>query len=199
MNDVIVEYNRTVSFDKKNQVTKIVDTFTPVHDGAVFANAFAYQVDKGQFGKMTFSATTEGIHTESATSSIIVCPNVKQAIQKVYTITREFTGGSFNKKDLKSYNPYIIVKYAEGQKGRTEVHLPKHEATSLADLSLAGTQKDAYYIDKEGAYPFAIDIPILNFISVTEKKSIDTEYPNFKAWADSKGEKYTDWYNNHVN
>ena len=172
MNDVIVEYNRAVSFDKKNQVTKIVDTFTPVHDGAVFANAFAYQVDKGQFGKMTFSATTEGIHTESATSSIIVCPNVKQAIQKVYTITREFTGGSFNKKDLKSYNPYIIVKYAEGQKGRTEVHLPKHEATSLADLSLAGTQKDAYYIDKEGAYPFAIDIPILNFISVTEKKSI---------------------------
>ncbi len=91
------------------------------------------------------------------------------------------------------------MKYAEGQKGRTEVHLPKHEATSLADLSLAGTQKDAYYIDKEGAYPFAIDIPILNFISVTEKKSIDTEYPNFKAWADSKGEKYTDWYNNHVN
>lgn len=50
------------------------------------------------------------------------------------------------------------------------MHLPKHEATSLADLSLAGTQKDAYYIDKEGAYPFAIDIPILNFISVTEKR-----------------------------
>ena len=91
MNDVIVEYNRAVSFDKKNQVTKIVDTFTPVHDGAVFANAFAYQVDKGQFGKMTFSATTEGIHTESATSSIIVCPNVKQAIQKVYTITVSYT------------------------------------------------------------------------------------------------------------
>lgn len=54
-------------------------------------------------------------------------------------------------------------------------------------------------VKKQGAYPFAIDIPILNFISVTEKKSIDTEYPNFKAWADSKGEKYTDWYNNHVN
>ena len=200
MNDVVMEYQSTVyKYAKTDEVYKIIDVFTPVHDGAVFANALAYQVDKGQFGKMTFSATTEGIHTESATSSIIVCPNVKQAIQKVYTITREFTGGSFNKKDLKSYNPYIIVKYAEGQKGRTEVHLPKHEATSLADLSLAGTQKDAYYIDKEGAYPFAIDIPILNFISVTEKKSIDTEYPNFKAWADSKGEKYTDWYNNHVN
>lgn len=45
---------------KKNQVTKIVDTFTPVHDGAVFANAFAYQVDKGQFGKMTFPLLRKG-------------------------------------------------------------------------------------------------------------------------------------------
>lgn len=194
MNDVIVEYNCAVSFDKKNQVTKIVDTFTPVHDGAVFANAFAYQIDKGQFGKITSSATTEGIRTETETSSIIVCPNVKQAARKVYTVTREFASGSFNKKDFKSYNPYIIVKYVEGQRSRTEVHLPKHEATSFADLSLIGSGKDAYYVDKAGAYPFAIDIPIVNFIPVTEKSSIDTEYPYFKAWADSKGREYTDWY-----
>lgn len=194
MNDVIVEYNCAVSFDKKNQVTKIVDTFTPVHDGAVFANAFAYQIDKGQFGKITSSATTEGIRTETETSSIIVCPNVKQAARKVYTVTREFASGSFNKKDFKSYNPYIIVKYVEGQRSRTEVHLPKHEATSFADLSLIGSGKDAYYVDKAGAYPFAIDIPIVNFIPVTEKSSIDTEYPYFKAWADSKGKEYTDWY-----
>lgn len=194
MNDVIVEYNCAVSFDKKNQVTKIVDTFTPVHDGAVFANAFAYQIDKGQFGKITSSATTEGIRTETETSSIIVCPNVKQAAKKVYTVTREFASGSFNKKDFKSYNPYIIVKYAEGQRSRTEVHLPKHEATSFADLSLIGSGKDAYYVDKAGAYPFAIDIPIVNFIPVTEKSSIDTEYLYFKAWADSKGKEYTDWY-----
>lgn len=194
MNDVIVEYNCAVSFDKKNQVTKIVDTFTPVHDGAVFANAFAYQIDKGQFGKITSSATTEGIRTETETSSIIVCPNVKQAARKEYTVTREFASGSFNKKDFKSYNPYIIVKYAEGQRSRTEVHLPKHEATSFADLSLIGSGKDAYYVDKAGAYPFAIDIPIVNFIPVTEKSSIDTEYSYFKAWADSKGREYTDWY-----
>ena len=119
---------------------------------------------------------------------------MKQAARKAYTVTREFASGSFNKKDFKSYNPYIIVKYAEGQRSRTEVHLPKHEATSFADLSLIGSGKDAYYVDKAGAYPFAIDIPIVNFIPVTEKSSIDTEYPYFKAWADSKGKEYTDWY-----
>lgn len=194
MNDVIIEYNREVTYNTKNMVTKIVDTFTPVHDGALFANAFAYQIDKRQFG--TITSITGGVQQELTTSSIIICPNVRQAIDKVYKITREFNNNdSFNKKDLKLYNPYIIVKYVEGQKNRTEVHLPKYEATSLADLSLVGTSEDAYYINKEGAYPFAIDIPFVNFIPVTEKKSIDTEYPNFKAWADSKGKQYKDWYN----
>ena len=165
MNDVIVEYRREVTFNTKNMVTKITDIFTPVHDGATFSNAFAYQIDPGQFGKVTSNST--GVKVESETSSIIVTPNAKGSIGKTYTITREFNA-SFKKDDLKGYNPYIIVKYAEGQKDRTEVHLPKSKATSLANQSLIGTNQDAYYIDREGEYPFAIDIPVLGFKPVTE-------------------------------
>lgn len=193
MNDVIVEYRREVSFNTKNMVTKIVDTFTPVHDGATFLNAFAYQIDPGQLGKVT----STDVKVENETSSIIVTPNVKESIGKTYTITREFNA-SFKKDDLKGYNPYIIVKYADGQKDRTEVHLPKYKATSLANQSLIGTNKDAYYIDREGAYPFAIDIPVLGFKPVTERQRIDSEYPDFTKWADSKGAKYTDWYENYT-
>ncbi|SHJ14212.1 LruC domain-containing protein [Bacteroides stercorirosoris] len=193
MNDVIVEYRREVSFNTKNMVTKIVDTFTPVHDGATFLNAFAYQIDPGQLGKVT----STDVKVENETSSIIVTPNVKESIGKTYTITREFNA-SFKKDDLKGYNPYIIVKYADGQKDRAEVHLPKHKATSLANQSLIGTNKDAYYIDREGAYPFAIDIPVLGFKPVTERQRIDSEYPDFTKWADSKGAKYTDWYENYT-
>lgn len=193
MNDVIVEYRREVSFNTKNMVTKIVDTFTPVHDGATFLNAFAYQIDPGQLGKVT----STDVKVENETSSIIVTPNVKESIGKTYTITREFNA-SFKKDDLKGYNPYIIVKYADGQKDRTEVHLPKHKATSLANQSLIGTNKDAYYIDREGAYPFAIDIPVLGFKPVTERQRIDSEYPDFTKWAESKGAKYTDWYDNYT-
>jgi LruC domain-containing protein len=126
-----------------------------------------------------------------------VTPNVKESIGKTYTITREFNA-SFKKDDLKGYNPYIIVKYADGQKDRTEVHLPKYKATSLANQSLIGTNKDAYYIDREGAYPFAIDIPVLGFKPVTERQRIDSEYPDFTKWAESKGAKYTDWYDNYT-
>lgn len=78
MNDVIVEYERKVYFDKKNIVTKIVDEFTPVHDGATYVNAFAYQIDAAQIGdKITLP---EGAILEKETSSIIVMSNAKQNI-----------------------------------------------------------------------------------------------------------------------
>lgn len=197
MNDVVVEYNRAIYFNTENMINKIVDTFTPTHDGAMYDNAFAYQIDGGQFGKVT---SDKDIKVESETSSIIVFPSVKQAVKgKVgtCTITRTFEKATFNKENLKIYNPYIIVKYAAGQQNRTEVHLPKYSPTSYADKSLIGSSKDVYYIDRDGAYPFAIDIPMLNFIPVTETHNIDTEYPYFKNWADSWGSKSTDWYKKH--
>lgn len=189
MNDVIVEYERKVSFNKQNMVTKIEDTFRPVHDGASYSNAFAYQIDKEQLGKVTLP---DGAAIEE-TSSIVVYPEHKVAMGKTYTVTREF-GSPFSKQDLKAYNPYIIVKYVAGEKGRKEVHLPKTKATSMADQSLAGTGDDAYYLDRAGAYPFAIDIPIWNFKPVTETRHIDEEYPGFKRWADSKGSNDENWY-----
>ena len=197
MNDVIVEYKRTVYFNEGNMINKIVDTFTPTHDGAMYENAFAYQIDQGQFGKVD---SDKEIKVENETSSIIVFPSIKQAVKgKVgtCTITRTFDKATFNKENLKGYNPYIIVSYKADQKNRTEVHLPKYSPTSYADKSLNGSSNDAYYIDRDGAYPFAIDIPIWGFTPVTETHNIDTEYSYFKDWADSRGSKYTDWYNKH--
>ena len=49
-----------------------------------------------------------------------------------------------------------------------------------------------------GAYPFAIDIPVLNWEQVTESVAIGSkngEYPTFRNWADSNGQTHTDWYN----
>lgn len=198
MNDVIVEYTRSVFFNTRNMVTKIIDKFNPVHDGAAFKNAFAYQIDSGQYG--TVSLDGGDSFEERETSSIILFPNAKTAVTagKTYTVTRTFgANNTFSKDDLKDYNPYIIVNYVVGQRQRTEVHLPKHNATSFADAALIGSKDDAYYIDRKGNYPFAIDIPKLNFIPVTETKRIDSEYPDFSKWAESKGTSYTDWYDNY--
>ncbi len=82
----------------------------------------------------------------------------------------------------------------QGEQNRTEVHLPKHKATAYANQSLIGSNDDAYYIDRKGAYPFAIDIPMLGFTPVTERNRIDSQYPGFATWAKSMGNDCKDWY-----
>lgn len=197
MNDVVVEYRREVTFDKNNKVKKIVDTFKPVNDGAISnINTFAYQLDASQMGALTLPI---GAEKEAATNSIILFTNSKQLVEskQVYVVTREFDeAATFDKKDLKAYNPYIIVNYTAGVENRIEVHLPKFPATSLANQRLSYTQNDAYYVDKDGKYPFAIDIPIVNFKIVTEMGHIDDakEYPDFATWVESKGTLNQNWY-----
>lgn len=109
--------------------------------------------------------------------------------------------GLFLKTDLKPINPYVIVKYTAGERKRVEVHLPKHQGTIWADNTLNYTADDAYYIDKGGKYPFAIELPLKGFHTVTERSRIDdeAEYPDFKTWVESKGLLNKDWYNNYKN
>ena len=193
MNDVIVEYTRAVTFNKDNKVVEINDIFTPVWDGANYHNAFAYQIDASQMGTVELP---EGSILEEATNSIIVFANAKTVQKKAFTIKRSF-GGSMSKSGVKDYNPFIIVNYKEGQTNRTEVHLPKHLPTSMADASLNYSKDDAYYIRKDGKFPFAMDIPVHGFVPVTERATIGSEgeYPGFAKWANGENG-YDDWYLN---
>ena len=198
LNDVVMEYKRVVTFDNQNQVKKLTDHFKPVQkpDGALFTNAFVYQVDATQLG--SFAPLPEGVEYEAATNSFIVFANAKTAIGKEVVITRTFSGATmFNKSALKPYNPYIIVRYAPANKKRVEVHLPKFKATSYADQTLIGTLNDVYYADKSGRFPFAIDLPLTGFKLVTEHVRIgsSSEYPLYGKWVDGGcGTASADWY-----
>lgn len=198
LNDVVIEYKRVVTFDNQNQVKRLTDHFKPVQrpDGALFTNAFAYQVDASQVG--SFDPLPEGAVYEPATNSFVVFANAKTAIGKEVVITRSFSGGAmFNKSTLKAYNPYIIVKYAPANKKRVEVHLPKFKATSYADQTLIGTLNDVYYADKSGRFPFAIDLPVTGFKLVTEHVRIGStnEYPLYGKWVGGGcGTTSADWY-----
>lgn len=195
MNDVIVEYKRIITFDKDNKVKKIRDSFKPVHlsNSSAYINAFAYQVATGQTGTYTLE---NGIQYESATNSFILFTDSKEARNKEFVLNREFSGSaSFNKTDFKEYNPFIIPNYT-GKVPRAEVHLPKHKPTAHADKTLLYTKNDAYYVDKEGQYPFAILLPILNFTPVLEGNPIGSQgqYADFTKWVQSGCKEYNDWY-----
>lgn len=204
LNDVIVEHERKVTITGDNYVTKVSETFTPMQekDAATYNNAFAVQYDKNQQGAITLP---DGAINEPETSSVILFTNVMAVHNQPFTVTRTFSENSLLKKDLiTDLNPFIIVKYTAGDNSRTEVHLPKFQATSKANKEQIGAKDDAYYIDKSGKYPFAMELPlrvatetIKGFIPATEKKSIDNNYPDFTKWAESDGKTNTDWYLNY--
>lgn len=106
------------------------------------------------------------------------------------------------KKNLESdLNPFIIAQYTAGADNRTEVHLPKKKATGKANAEQIGAEDDAYYINKDGKYPFAIMLPAttgtegpIRFTPAKETVRIDLEYPDFAKWVESNGATNNDWY-----
>lgn len=197
LNDVIIEYHRVITFGRDNYVSQVKETFKPVQKAgaASYKNAFAVQYESGQRGTITIPS---GAVDEAKTHSVILFPDAMQVREQEFVITRTFAGKTMPKSDLKvghyDLNPYIIVHYEEaGERERAEVHLPKAEATSLADPGQIGSKEDAYYVNKNGKHPFALLIPA-NFTPVTEGVKIEKEYPDFEKWVESRGTAYTDWY-----
>ena len=200
LNDVIIEYHRSITFNKDNYVSEVKETYEPVQKvgAATNRNAFAVQYATDQRGEMVLPS---GAVDETQTNSIILFPNAMDVRNQKFVITRTFAAGAMKKDALKVgnsiLNPYIIVNYeGAGKDNRTEVHLPKSKATNLANSDQIGKEADAYYVNKDGKHPFAISIPG-TFTSVTETVTIDKEYPDFEKWVESDGKEYTDWYKNY--
>lgn len=193
LNDVIIEYERKISFGENNKVTKVVETFKPVHPkgSALQNNFFACQYKTP--GTITLPS---GVILESATNSIVISESALGISGKTYVVERNLAGKGLSQDDvIADFNPYIITKeYVTTN--RVEVHLPLKDMTSAANSDLM-TKENAYYIGEGGKYPFAIDIPITGFKPATETIRIDKdgEYPDFKSWAESKGITNKDWYN----
>lgn len=196
MNDVVVEYDRTFTFDKNNNVTHIKEVYTPVHNGAAYNNLFAIQAGYWADGLKL----SDGCKYEEETKSVILTEDIKTILNKSFTIERNVSGQVNKDEAMSSFNPYIIIDGAKKgtDVGRSEVHLPKKDGTEKAAKRDNNTVGDnAYFIHKDGKYSFAIDIPVKDFKVVTETITIgskDNEYPLFKTWADSKGTDATDWY-----
>ncbi len=205
LNDVIIEHTREITFksiDFINYVTEVKETYTPIQkDGAAtYENAFAVQYKSDQRGTMTLP---DGAIDETETGSIILFPDAKAVKGQSFVVTRKFEEKSMQKAifatSTESLNPFIISKYVAGDKNRDEVHLPKYKPTKFANTDKIGSEDDAYYINKDGKYPFAIMIPGLKngawtFTPAVETVSIDIEYPDFAKWVESEGKTNGDWY-----
>lgn len=209
MNDVIMNYNSTVYRRmKNNNVFKIVDRFTPIHNGGVYTCGFGYQLNTSTSAKsITISQDSpQSARAEMNQSkpTIILFDDIEDVLGQTFTVTTELNDAS-EKDIVPPYNPFIFVDDREEGK---EIHLVNYPPTDKADKSLFNTASDVsnigegiYYVaryeDKDGLtlMPFGINLPRLtNFKVPAESVKIYDTYPGFTEWVKSDGKKEQDWY-----
>ncbi|NDV80671.1 LruC domain-containing protein [Bacteroides sp. 51] len=225
MNDMVIDYEskQYTAFGSYNLV-KIVDTFTPIHNGAKYTNGFGYQlmgrftengkpVDRFVEASAIKSITIEpkeytskfmkGNTLEPGQSSptIVLFDDLKDVLAKgiQFTVTTELSGnGVYDRYARPPYNPFVIIETGNGR-GR-EVHMVNYPPTSLADMSLFGTKNDesdpeqGLYYVSSLDYPFALLCPN-GFRWPVESTPISEAYPKFSKWVESNGTQEQNWYN----
>ena len=182
-------------------IEELKNTFKFVQgtDAATFNNAFGIEfkgLDKSAIQSVTLNGETAQLEAGNAVPSIIVTKNARTAIGKTFELVIKLKENTVKDMEGIEYNPFIVENNDGSASKRKEVHLPKQTPTALGWNEGNINQ---YYVDGiSGAYPFAIDIPVLNWKQVTESVAIGSkngEYPTFRNWADSNGQTHTDWYN----
>lgn len=178
MNDVIVEYkySKLVSNQDGEKVLAYNYEFRPKYDGATYINDFY-------------------INVPGQVAPIKVYENNAASVGKIFTGVLLENPGVFTLTQA-SVDPYIYVRNTG-----YEVHLSGKSPTAGAKTEgLTAITKLYFSIrddNEQDQYPFAMDIPMKNFIPVTESVKIDTEYPNYLKWVVSGGTTNKDWYNNY--
>ena len=206
MNDVMMTYQSTFYRNVvSSKIYKIVDEFTPIHNGGIYTCGFGYQLHNLTPDRVRSIEVSgpDGWKIETAQShpTVILFDNMKSVLNQKFTVTIELADVDLSQV-TPPYNPFIFVN------GRSrEVHLVNYAPTDKADKSFFNTSDDMSNID-EGIYyitrygeevdimPFAINLPILDFSIPTEGVKIYDTYPDFIGWVKSKGTTNKNWYKN---
>lgn len=206
MNDVVVKYNSTVTFNEKNLVTQVVDKFTLSWSGANYSNGFGYQVPFDLTKDVDVQFLGEKAEGVVASDVILLTKDVKGSLgvpgvgandmpdevtPSTYTVVTTFaTPQELSSKIVPPYNPFI-----KKAGSNTEVHLVDFKPTSLADntwpqegsMDIADGKK-TFFVSKEG-YPFAFHLDARKHADAMhidlrhEGEAIDKTYPDFVKWA----------------
>lgn len=124
-----------------------------------------------------------------------------------FEITMAFSTAEEAKKamNIKNLDMFIISKEAQGNVGRTEIHLAYYAPTNLATTAFFGMANDAstqkgYYVSVEGLV-WGICIPGTDVWKwPRERKIITNVYPGFKSWVMNGGQvEDLSWTSNYTN
>lgn len=211
MNDVVIKYVSTVTYNQDNMVVSVVDKFTLAWTGANYRNGFAYEVpfelkDTDVTPKSAVSGNVITLFSDAKSELGVLGISAedmpKQDVrEKDYTVSIEFNNRTIRKElVVPPYNPFIRVRNSN-----TEVHLTNNKPSpkadnffpNIADIS-QGEKNGTYFICEDG-FPFAIhmdartngDLMKLNL--KPEGVHINETYPKFGDWAKTR-DPNTKWW-----
>lgn len=222
LNDVVVRYDSEITYVQKTEdgkpvgdvtVSRTIDKYTIINDGATFLNGFSYKVGFNRTNVSSMKIDGESYEPTVDGDGFIVdlCPNVKICpLPKSYNVTttykpginhEEFNGFKYGKAP---YNPFITVTNPTLESKCIEVHLPFHPPTGRADMNLFGKFADCsnvadevYYAVAKGVYyPFALHLAEVGHFRIpVEAEKIEYTYPRYTNWVNSGcGTVDCDWY-----
>ena len=196
-NDAMISYKTIVTADKSNNVISIEDRFTPIQGVAKFINGFGFVYNDN--GNVNAGKSTPGIIREGSKQYLMI-PDLNHVSEgSTFSLFRDVSNLNLSAYS-RVYNVYIVPNYDKAPAtDRKEIHLPKYDMTPLGDKDLLGTESDAWFIYKDGDYPFSINLSGVNgntFIPVDETKRIGSvgNYPLYDSWVQSNGVNNKNWY-----
>jgi len=209
MNDVVMSYNLKIITNAQNKVSSVDGTYSLRARGGIYQNGFGieFPINRSLVSNVIGGTLEQG----QQKAVIILFSNMQSQLSrmntndsepvsdaKVYPISFSISNGpSLAEFGLGEYNPFIWNQ-ASGR--GCEIHLPGKTPTSLANTALFGSGDDRsvpsagkYYVS-EGGYPWAVSVPVKNFLYPAEGKDIAASYLRMADWVSSGGASYTDWY-----
>lgn len=214
LNDVVLAYKFKIATSAQNKVVDITADYTLKATGGDFQNGGGIEFNIPS-GTATIASTTAKLESGQSKVVVILFNNsrtqqatwntkVGEAISPnvTYSFTLKLTDGplisSFGGNGAQ--NPFIwngTNAYGRGY----ETHLYGKTPTNLAVPALFNTKDDAStstgkYYSTANKLPWAIEVPLADFVYPIERTAISDAYLQFATWAESGGTSATDWYSN---
>ena len=223
-NDLVVDYNYTLTTNSSNQVTSMKAHFVLKAIGAGLHSGFAVELPvasstiqavtgsilKNKYISLSANGTESGqqnavivvfddaysVMSTGGSEFVNTIPNSTKVTPVDIIININFlTPQPLATLTGAPYNPFLIVN----KDRKREIHLPNMAPTSKADLTLLGTGDDTSILSGGRYYKSKNNMPWAldvpnTFKYPVEKAAIYDAYINFYSWAKSNGTSNTDWY-----
>ncbi|WP_285008128.1 LruC domain-containing protein [Pedobacter faecalis] len=217
LNDVVVNFKYQIITNRDNKVVDVKATYRLLATGGNFQNGFGVEFPVSA-NKVSITSKTDGpvgdeIALESGQDKAVLIlfsnsrarqltwntqPNVAKSPVVEFNVTLHFTDGPDQAAfGTANFNPFIWNS-SPGYGRGFETHLVDKTPTNKANSTLFGTGDDksgsGKYYRTANNLPWAIVVPVANFVYPLETVSITEGYLEFANWAITGGAQSANWY-----